>query len=183
VTLACVLASARRLAWAVAPTRLDPALVVEALTRGDHAALMPALAQVLKSDPKADWERDLFSAFDERDSAGRGARVNEQLTELDARAGRWLRVPRVCARLAASAGFLFASIALLRALAASGADATEASPQTLLSAVDAVAIGLAGLSFCVAVHFRSRSVLSRRMADFDRLVGRIEGLTSAQRSS
>jgi hypothetical protein len=181
--MACVLASARRLAWAVAPTGLDPALLVEALTRGDDAALIPALAQVLQSDPKADWERELLSAFDERDAAGRGARVNEQLTELDARARRWLRVPRVCARLATSAGFLFGSIALLRALAASGADATDAGPQTLLSAVAAVAIGLAGLSFCVAVHLRSRSVLSRRMADFDRLVGRIEGLASAPRSS
>jgi hypothetical protein len=181
--MACVLASARRLAWAVAPTGLDPALLVGALARGDGVVSIRALAQALKSDPKAEWERGLLSAFEDGDSAGRGARVNEQLTELDARAQRWIRAPRVCARMAASAGFLFASIAMLRALAASGADASEASSQTLWSAVDAVAIGLAGLSFCAAVHFRSRSVLSRRMADFDRLVGRIEALAGEQGSS
>jgi hypothetical protein len=46
----------------------------------------------------------------------------------------------------------------------------------LVSALDALAIGIAGTSFCIAVHLRARRVVRERLAATDRLVDRLEGL-------
>jgi hypothetical protein len=140
---------------------------------------MPAFAEALKADAKAGWERGLFAAFVEGDAAGRGARVNEQLTELDALAQRWARVPKVCARIATSSGFLFASIVLLQALAEPDGNTLDRSRAMIFAAIAAVAIGIVGLSFCATVDVRSRRALARRMHDVDRLIGRLDALSAA----
>jgi hypothetical protein len=177
VALACVLASVRRLVWAVAPTSLDADLLLKALEGDGARARWDRLRRALTSPPWPTWERDLCDALGERDARLRDARVGEQLGELDWRAQRWARVPRVCASIATSAGFLFASIAMLRGLAAPvedgvGPDAGAA----MVSALNALTLGIAGTAFCVAVHLRTRRVVRRRLAADERLIVRLQAL-------
>jgi hypothetical protein len=165
VAAACMAASARRLAFAVSPTALDPRLLEEAL-RGSPVVGWKALGEAVARVADASWERDLLRAFDAGDETSRVALINEQLGELDWRTARWDRVPRVCASVATSSGFLFASVTLMTSLALPAADATAA----LFSAVDALAVGIAGTAFCAAVHFRARRLVRERLAGADALV-------------
>lgn len=170
----CVLASAFRLAWAVSPTWLDPQLLFEAL-KGHRFGDWARLEGVVAACKGAAWEHDLFTALGERDESSRVALVNEQLRELDWRAQRWSRVPRVCASVATSAGLLFACVAIVRGLA----QPTGAAGGALVSALNALAIGIAGTSFCVAVHLRARRVVSERLVAIERLVEQLEALAAA----
>jgi hypothetical protein len=73
VALACVVASARRLAWAVAPIDLEPRAVLKAL-EGDRAdEVVRSLRAALGSGDRFAWERDVFAAFDEADERARDA--------------------------------------------------------------------------------------------------------------
>jgi hypothetical protein len=101
----------------------------------------------------------------------RTARINEELTELEDLANRWAGVPRVCARLSTSVGFLCATVGLLQGLALPAGDAfSDNLHGALTGAVGALAAGLAGASFCAAAHFRARRVARERAAAADRLV-------------
>ena len=180
VALACVIASARRLAWAVAPIDLEPRSVLKAL-EGDRAnEVLPGLAAALVSDSRFAWERDLLAAFDEADGRQREALINEQLLELEGRMARSARVPRVCASIATSAGLLFGSLALLQGLAVpeEGQDASSATRAALSTALGAVALGIAATAFCVAVHVRAARVSKERRVALDELVTRLERLRS-----
>jgi hypothetical protein len=169
VAAACVVASARRLAWAISPTWLDPHLLATAL-RGDENRGLRKLRDAIATCESATWERDLFAALAVADEGARIALVNEQLREFDWRAQRWASVPRICARVAMSAGFLFACIALMRGLALASVDVTVA----LVGALDALALGIAGMSFCFAAHLRARRAIGERLAAAERLVERLE---------
>jgi hypothetical protein len=173
VAVGCVLASARRLGWAVAPTAFDPAVLTDAL-RDKGGAAWRALREAVVATPNLGWERDLFEALGAADEDVRVALLNEQLLELDWLARRWARVPRVCASIATSAGFLFASVALLRGLAAQEIDVRG----SLVSALDALTVGIAGTAFCAAVHVRTRRLAADRLAAADRLVDRLQALAS-----
>jgi hypothetical protein len=85
---------------------------------------------------------------------------------------RWALALRVCARVAASAGLLFGCIALLRGLAVRAEDAGA----SLVPALDALAVGIAGASCCLAAHRRARVIVRERRATADRLVERLEAL-------
>jgi hypothetical protein len=172
VAAACVLASARRLAFAILPVWLDPQLLVTALEEDRDGALQK-LQQIVSADQRAGWERELVASASTSDVSSRPGLVNEQLRELDWRAHRWARVPRVCASIATSAGFLFGSLALIQSLSVEAGDVTL---RALVSAVNALAIGIAGTSFCVAVHIRARQAVRKRLAATDRFVERLEGL-------
>jgi hypothetical protein len=171
VAIACVLASARRLALAVQPTWLDPSLLAKAL-EGEPLAAWVKLREVIATCERGTWENELLAVLDVADEGSRIALVNEHLRELDWRMQRWARVPRACASIATSAGFLFACLAVLRGLALP----TEEANAVLVSAVDALCVGIAGTSFCAAVHLRARRVATERLAATDRLVERLEGL-------
>ncbi len=171
VASVCVLASARRLAWAASPGWLDPQLLADAL-RGERGTDWPRLRAAIAACDGAKWESELVEALGAADECSRTALVNEQLRELDWLAQRWARVPRVCASVATSAGFLFACIALMSGVG----DSTGDMGRMLVSALDALAIGIAGTSFCIAVHLRARRVVRERLAATDRLVDRLEGL-------
>lgn len=177
VAIACVLASARRLSWAVAPTALDAKLVIEWLRDDQRGpARFERLRAAVERHPECEWERDLFAAFAQTGHA-RDALVNEQLTEFDWRVQRGSRVPRVCASIATSAGFLCASIVVLRGLSAFPDDG-EAGPllgSVIGPALDAFAAGIAGTSFCVAVVVRARRAAQDRLKSVDRLVEALEG--------
>lgn len=170
----CVLASACRLARAVLLTWLDPRLLLEALN-GRGVDDWARLEGVLGTRSGAGWERDLLAAMGTRELQSRIALVNEQLRDLDWRAQRWSRVPRVCASVATSAGLLFACVALVGGLGLESGNDRAA----LVSAVDALAIGIAGTSFCVAVHLRARRVVRERLSATERLVERLESIAAA----
>ncbi len=182
VALACVVASARRLAWAVAPIDLEPRAVLKAL-EGDRAdEVRRSLRAVLGSGDRFAWERDLLAAFDEADERVRDALIGEQLLELEGRMARSARVPRVCASIATSAGLLFGSLALLEGLAVpQGEGASAATHAALSSALGAVALGIAATAFCVAVHVRAARVSRERRVAVDELVTRLLRLRVARR--
>ncbi|HEX3345856.1 MAG TPA: hypothetical protein VHS09_14830 [Polyangiaceae bacterium] len=176
VALACVLASARRLAWAVSPTSLDPAMLLAAVAdRESWFSLRDAVA----SSPEASWEGELFQALAERNPRSRDALVTERLLELDWTAQRWGRVPRVCASIATSAGFLFGCIALLQGLSLPAEEGSApALGLSLFAALNSLTLGLAGTAFCVAVHVRARRVVRERHHATERLVARLLELAS-----
>lgn len=179
IALLCIAACVRRLAFAIAPTALDPTVLVEVL-RGDAGrARFPAVAQAVRALPEGAWERALFESV-ARPPQERAALVNEQLTELDYALSRWERVPRVCASIASSSGFLLASLALRNALSEPEAFA-EATRQAALgsgitSALNVATIGIAGATFCVAAQFRAKKAARARLEATDKLVERIEAL-------
>jgi hypothetical protein len=180
VALACVVASGRRLAWAVAPIDLEPRMLVKAL-QGDRphavaAGLAAALGQAGQGG-RLSWERELFAAFDEPDERQREALVNEQLLELEGRMARSAKVPRVCASIASSSGLLFGSLALVQGLSVpEGEDSAAATHAALSSALGAVSLGIAATAFCVAVHVRAARVSAQRRAAIDELVTRLQRL-------
>jgi hypothetical protein len=192
VAVLCVGASARRLAWAVAPIDLDPRMLAKALgaalEHGQGDALRRALGMLMEppGDGQPDgrppvgarrfaWERDLFAALDEADRRQREALINEQLLDVEARAARWSRVPRVCASIGTSAGLLFGSLALLQGLGAPAGDGgAAATHEALSSALGALSLGIAATSFCVAVHVRAARVARERRQAIDNLVTVLE---------
>jgi hypothetical protein len=176
VATACVVASGRRLAWAIAPMAVDPRVILRALETDRDGATRRRLQRVLASNDRFAWESEFFAAFDEVDEQARDARVSEQLTELDGRARRWARVPRVCASIGTSTGMLLACIALLQGLAVPGADiaAQMAIDGAMPSALAALSLGIAATSFCVAVHVRAARVYRERRAAIDELVERLD---------
>jgi hypothetical protein len=177
VASSCVLASARRLAWAVAPTLLDAGVLLSVLQGDGAKSRWETLRLALAAAPEEQaWERDLVLALAEDDPRARDAQIVQQLLELDWRVQRWARVPRVCASIATSAGFLFGSIALLRGLGVPEDGAGPVAGNALIAALDALAVGVAGTSFCLAVHLRTRNVVRERIATEERLVGRLRAL-------
>ncbi len=173
IALICAGASARRLALAVSPTSLDPRLLLEELSSIDTREAWTVLRDAVVAR-KIPWESDLFAAFASESDAEREAGVSEQLLELDWQSQRLSRVPRVCASIATSTGFLLGSVAMMRGLVAPESDTAE----VLMSALDALTLGVAGTSFCVAVHLRARRVLRERLASVDRLVDRLRVLSA-----
>ncbi len=171
VASTCVLASARRLAWAVSPAWLEPQLLVDAL-RGERATDWRRLRAATAGCAGARWENELFDALGAPDESSRIALINERLRELDWLARRWAHVPRVCASVATSAGFLFACLSLIGGVV----DSTGDIGRVLFSALDSLAVGIAGTSFCLTVHVRARRVVRERLAATDRLVDRLEAL-------
>jgi hypothetical protein len=185
VALACALASVRRLATAIAPMQLEPGLVLEAL-QADASARLPArLREVLAGDARFTHEAALFEALAVASDDERDARVSEELNELKARGQQGIRVPRVCASVASSTGFLLATISLIHAMGAPAPSGSEEmglqGPATLTAALGALAVGIAGASFCAAVHMRARRIHRERMSAVTRLID--SGLLSKHSNS
>ncbi|HEY6460410.1 MAG TPA: hypothetical protein VIY73_09670 [Polyangiaceae bacterium] len=180
VAVGCILASARRLAIASCPTTLDAGVLLAALEGKDRGAAAPRVQAVVldaesvtaaMAEGVAGWEKDLGAALKERDEGSRDALVEEQLVELDWVAQRWARVPRVCASIATSGGFLFGSVALLQGLALPADEGASSQVNAaLFAALDAVTIGIAATSFCAAIHVRTRRLVRDRLAGIQRLV-------------
>ena len=179
VALACLAASARRLYFAAEASGLDPRVLVTTL-RGDRDRARTAWRAIeaeIAQEPAASWERELVEAVDARvEPAARVALVNEQLGELDYLAQRWSRVPRVCASVSASFGFMLASLALRDALAS--VDAVDVDG-AVIGAINVVAVGLLGAVGCVAFQSRARHLTKERLAAVDKLVERLETLGPA----
>ncbi len=178
VALACVIASAARLAWAVSPTSLDPVVLALALTDADAAETAFKIRDAIEGSDDMAWERGVFGSLSDPTIEASEARLGEQLTEFDGAVRRWSRVPRVCASLSTSAGFLFASLAMTRALADTAPGASDTTA-VLVSALDALTLGIAGTSFCAAVHVRSCRVSRERIDGATRLISRLAAIARA----
>lgn len=190
VALACAAASARRLWFVTTATAFDPDAVLETLrvrrtSKGRAAPADPgrvgadieALREAVVGAPDADWERDLFAALDAADPNTRAALVNEQLTELDYRIQRWARVPRVCASIATSFGFLLATLVLRRGLYAADltGDVGELFVRGLVGDAFTVALfGVVGTAFCIAAQSAAKRLAKRRIEAADALVEHLE---------
>ena len=113
----------------------------------------------------------------------RAALVNEQLTELDYRIQRWSRVPRVCASIATSFGFMLATLVLRKGLATPATSRSRSA-----SSSSAVwwetrspwrAMGIVGTAFCIGAQAEAKRIAKARIAGADKLVERLEALLGA----
>jgi hypothetical protein len=171
-------ASVRRLWFAANPTALHPDEVVAALGPSPDRAAIARLREVVRGEPAADWERDLFEALDAPNENARVALVNEQLTELDIRMQRWARVPRVCASVASSFGILLGAMLLRRGLADSADLPVELYEMfvrdLLFDALGIVGFGLAGTMFSIVVHAHAKRMARERLAATDKMIEKLE---------
>ena len=188
-SLACAVASARRLFFVIEATPIDPGALATLLRRAPStgpAAPLVELGAALADTPRADWERDLVAALREPGDA-RSAMLGEVMTELDFRTSRWTKVPRVSASLASSFGFLAATVSLrvaLSELVGSLDDARVASVNgAILDAVDVAAVGFAGAALCAAMHYQARAALRARLGGAERLVDFLGELPDGEASA
>jgi hypothetical protein len=186
VALGCILASVKRLRMAVAPTKLDPRPIVDALKGDAGKANLPALREAILEEPDAEWEHELVHAM-AASGDERTGRVNELLTELDHTVQGWARVPRVCASIAASTGFLLASLALRNGLSVAEDLPQEIQDMAIRAAVkdgiDVAALGLCGAIACITIGHNAAKAAKGRLKATDELVERLEKLTESESES
>ncbi len=168
VSLGCVLASVRRLLLALEPGGVDAEALLPSLRDADA---LVRVRSALEASGLRGGAAALLHATGEEDASYRAARIDEELLEVDWTMQRWARVPRVTASIATSGGFLCACVLMIRALSG-----TEELP--LAAALGALGLGLAGASFCAAVHVRMRGLVRVRRTASDRLVERLRALTA-----
>jgi hypothetical protein len=185
VAVACAIASARRVWFAANATAIHPDDIVAALKRARGPEAVDALRALVAKVPSADWERDLLEAL-AAPPAQRVALVNEQLTELDYRIQRWARVPRVCASIATSFGFLLATLVLRQGLADTSeltGDVGELVVRGLVGdALTVAAMGIVGTAFCIGAQSEAKKIAKGREVAADKLVERLETLLGAEKS-
>ncbi|HEX4516088.1 MAG TPA: hypothetical protein VH054_21215 [Polyangiaceae bacterium] len=174
ITLGCAAACTRRLYFACNPIVFHASPWLAFVRRGEGDRVRRAIAR----EPRADWERELLEALADPNETARAGRINEQLSELDYRLTRWARVPRVCASIASSAGFLCASLAVRFGLAATSAVADEVRSDAInavvLQAVNVAALGVAGAAFAIAAQYRARKAAQTFQRDADALIEALE---------
>ncbi len=184
VALACVSASARRLWFVLSATTYDLDRVVEEL-RGNAGARRAGRirAALARTDS---WERDVVLALAHADPVRRTAELNEQLTELDFRFVRWSRVPRVCASLSSSGGFLLAALLMRQGMADPTALSSSVSDLVTTGlvgqALAVVGFGLAGAVGCAALQARGNRAAKEGAAAADAFVARLEVLAERERA-
>lgn len=165
--------------FAANATALHPAEIVKALERARGPESIEALRELVAKVPEADWERELLAALAAA-PALRVALVNEQLTELDYRIQRWSRVPRVCASIATSFGFMLATLVLRKGLVDTGDVPIEVGELVIRGLVgDALtvgAMGIVGTAFCIGAQSEAKRIAKARIVGADKLVERLEGL-------
>lgn len=192
VSACCVAASLRRLVFVYEAVSFDPELLLRDLRGDEGRARAPKILERLVEESRpeeAGGDRDLFEALADRSELA-PARIVQALIELDFRFSRWARVPRVCASIASSAGFLLASWALRLALVAAPAAADnredpfrEALNQALMAALGVVAVGAAGTVTCLAIFYEARRVTRLRRDATEKLVERLEQIAERERGS
>ncbi|HSO35560.1 MAG TPA: hypothetical protein VLT33_23690 [Labilithrix sp.] len=180
VALACAAASGRRVWLAANATALHPDVVADALARASGPDAIDRLRALVAREPAADWERDLLEAL-AAPPALRVALVNEQMTELDYRIQRWARVPRVCASITTSAGFMLGTLVLRNGLTTDtsqlSSDVAELVIRGLVAdALLVAAMGIIGMAFCIGAQAEARRIAKARTKGADRLVERLETL-------
>ncbi len=183
--IACVAASARRLLIVHHATEHDLEGLVVAL-RGDAGARRGAVVSRALAGEEG-WEGAVARAIAMETPNVRVAEINEQLTELDFQLSRWSRVPRVCASLSSSAGFLLAAVLLREGLSdpsALSGDVGELVTSGLVGqALTVVGLGLAGAVACAALKARADRAARDGSRAADELVDRLEELAARARGA
>lgn len=171
----CVGTSAMRLRFVLQATHYHPSVLQEAL-RGDMGRRRaPKLTTVVQGAAPHSWESELIEAMHAATPQARAARVNELLTELDHRLSRWARVPRVCASIASSSGFLLASLALRNGLLEADTS-REVVDAAVMAAIEVASAGILGTVGCIAIQMRARAEARARLRETDKLVERLEAV-------
>ncbi|MGH7282380.1 MAG: hypothetical protein ACRELY_12700 [Polyangiaceae bacterium] len=170
MSIGCVVASARRLLFAIAPTSFDAAILRRAVDDGEREKVRELVAS-------SDWEKDVFEAAS-LEGEERAARMNEALSEIDHRLAIWSRVPRVCASIASSTGFLCGAMALRVGLAEVDS-VPDAGIDSVLhgavgSALGVAALGIAAAVACVALDSEAKKAVRAKRLAADLLVERLE---------
>jgi hypothetical protein len=183
VALACAVASGRRVWLAANATALHPDVIADAIGVAPDAGVIDRLRALVATVPDADWERDLLEAL-AAPPALRVALVNEQMTELDYRIQRWARVPRVCASITTSAGFMLGTLVLRNGLALDTTELTSDVVELVIRGLVADALfvasmGIIGMAFCIGAQSEARRIAKARTKGADRLVERLESLLEA----
>ncbi|MEO7092640.1 MAG: hypothetical protein ABI175_05275 [Polyangiales bacterium] len=184
VALACAVASGRRVWLAANATALHPDAIADAIGGAPDAGVIDRLRALVATVPDADWERDLLEALAAPPEL-RVALVNEQMTELDYRIQRWARVPRVCASITTSAGFMLGTLVLRNGLALDTTQLTSDVVELVIRGLVADALfvasmGIIGMAFCIGAQSEARRIAKARVKGADRLVERLESLLEAQ---
>lgn len=177
VSASCIAAALRRLVFVYEAVSFDPDTLLRELRGTEGRARAPALlAELVREAPEAS-DRDLYEALSDA-GPDRVAHVVSALMELDFRFDRWARVPRVCASIASSAGFLLATWALRLALLDAPSVAEEhfrdALEQAIASALGVVAVGAVGTVACLSIFYEARRVARARRETTEKLVERLE---------
>jgi hypothetical protein len=181
VSIACAIAAGMRLFFVYEAVSFDPELVARELRGDEGRAFAPALLSTLETAAPSADERGLLAAVrggagPERDEA----EMSEQLLELEHRFNRWVRVPRVCASIASSAGLLLATWAMRLALA----DAPALGDERFRTAIEAAigralgvaAIGAAGTVTCIALFHEARRLARARREAAVKVIERMHRL-------
>jgi hypothetical protein len=175
VAVGCAAACVARLHFVTNATALHPAVLLARIRRGEAERVRDAIAK----EPKAVWERELLEAVTDPNEEVRAARINEQITELDFHLGRWQRVPRVCASVASSAGFLLGSLVLrfglVAATSAPDDQRGDAINDVVVQAINVAVFGVAGATFAIAAQYRAKRLAKAFQRDADALVEALEG--------
>lgn len=178
LALLCIAATTWRLWLVTHPTAFEPDDVVAWWER--EGASLDRFAALIAEIPEADWERDLVAALREPKADARVAYVNEQLSELDYRMQRWLRVPRVCASIGSSIGIMLGTLVLRRGLA-EAPDLTGDLGQLFVrdivgDAVSVASFGIVATAFCIGAHSYAARLSRQRLAAADRMLERLESV-------
>jgi len=180
---ACVAVSARRLLFVHQATDLDLATIEVALRGNAGARRGASVSRALEG--RSGWEGEVARAIALEAPNARIAELNEQLTELDFQLSRWSRVPRVCASLSSSAGFLLAAVVLREGLAdptALSGDVGELVTGGLVGqALTVVGLGLAGAVACAALKTHADRAARDGSRAADELIERLEELAARRR--
>ncbi len=180
ITLGCIAASLRRLYFATNPTAFDHALLAKLVKDSPERFARLVSAPSESSEAGATlWEKELLDAVRHPDRIARNALVNEQLGEFEYRVKRWVQVPRVCARVASTSGFLLASLVLrsgLKDLASlmSGDAMQIATSGPIAQALSVVTLGMMGGAFCLVFQERARKAEKANFSAVDALVDAAE---------
>lgn len=177
VSAACIAAALRRLVFVYDAVSFDPDTLLREFRGDEGRARAPELLAALVRAAPETRDRDLYESLADK-SEERIARVTSALMELDFRFDRWARVPRVCASIASSAGFLLATwalrIALLDAPAVGEEHFRDALEQAIGAALGVVAVGAVGTVACLAIFYEARRVARARREVTEKLVERLE---------
>jgi len=185
VATICIAASGRRLLFVHEATRYDVGRLVEEL-RGDAGASRGARVSAGLAQEDC-WEGAVVRALAHEDPRVRVAELNEQLADLDYELSRWSRVPRVCASLSSSIGFLLAALTLRQGLSdptALSGDVSELVTVGLVGqALTVVGLGLAGAVACAALKARGDRAARAGSEAADDFVERLETLSQRARAA
>lgn len=173
ISIGCAWLSCWRLVLVDRATALHPKALAESV-RGRRRRAEPVVGALLTLD-ELSWEHQLAEGVSAEGEA-RLAGVNESLSELDFRLQRWSRVPRACASIASTAGFLLAALVVRRGLllAEPGDAMRRAAEQIVAEGLGVVAMGLAGTAWCLIAHREAQRLVDERLVGVDRLVDRLE---------